>query len=113
LLKTGEAKEASWIMVQTDSSESHLIGTSVEAVGVIIPHDWDDEGRPVVLALSTYTEEMFILDGSTPIDQRLRQLVYRKVRVKGTLHPRPDGNVAIRATDFRPETTVDPPGVAR
>jgi hypothetical protein len=75
----------------------------IEAVGVIVADDWDDQGNPMVFALSTYEEEKYILDCSSPAGRRLRGLVNRKVRVTGRLYCDKNDSVHIRATKFRIE----------
>ena len=75
----------------------------IEAVGVIVADDWDDQGNPKVFALATYQEEKYILDCSSPVGRRLRSLVHRKVRVAGRLYLDENDSIYIRATKFRIE----------
>ena len=83
----------------------HLLSDKalIETVGVIVADDWDDQGNPKVFALSTYEEEKYILDCSSPAGRRLRSLLHRKVRVTGRLYCGKNDRVHIRATKFRIE----------
>ena len=58
--------------------------------GVLLPHDWDEEGRLSKIALLSMDEGEYVLDGKN-IEQEMFQFVHHRVEVNGTLARSPDG----------------------
>jgi len=57
----------------------------ITAIGVIIPVAWDDRGNPTAVAIATYNENEYLIDGANPMGQALQAAIHRKVQVRGTL----------------------------
>ncbi len=59
-------------------------GDEVTITGIIVPVEWDEKGNPVSTAVSTYTEQEYLIDGSNKKGLELQKLFRQKVKVTGT-----------------------------
>ncbi|MFC1515369.1 hypothetical protein ACFL7E_01275 [Thermodesulfobacteriota bacterium] len=66
---------------KTDSSSGSIITES----GIIVPVEWNEQGRPVALALSTYKESEYSIDTTDVTGKALFNFLRRKVKIIGTL----------------------------
>ena len=57
----------------------------IEITGIVIPVEWDKKGNPVRIAISTYTEQEFLIDGQNKQGREVQHLLRHKVRVNGML----------------------------
>ncbi len=64
--------------------------------GIVIPAEWNESGEPVRVALSTYGEEMYIVDSGNEAGKTILQMVHQTVRVEGSVYLMVDGRSAIR-----------------
>ena len=58
---------------------------TITTVGVIIPVEWEESGKPVSFALSSYEEKEYLIDVRTELGKQLSTIEKQKVRVNGTL----------------------------
>lgn len=70
------------------------------AEGILVPADWNESGEPIRIALSTYGEEIYIVDPDNEAGRALQELVHQKVRVAGRVYRLEDGRPALRVTRF-------------
>jgi hypothetical protein len=57
----------------------------ITTVGVIIPVEWEESGKPVSFALSSYEEKEYLIDVRTELGKQLSTIEKQKVRVNGIL----------------------------
>ena len=62
------------------SSDSIIIES-----GIIVPIEWNEQGRPVALALSTYRESEYLVDTTDVTGKARFKFLRRKVKIIGTL----------------------------
>jgi hypothetical protein len=67
--------------------------------GIIMPHNWDETGRTVEIALYTNTEEVYALEYNS-LTAELLNLVQRKVEIRGELSEHPDGKISINVNNY-------------
>ena len=67
--------------------------------GIIMPHNWDQTGRIIEIALYTDTEDVYVVDQSR-LTGELMNLVHRMVEIRGKLSEHPDGNKSIAANKY-------------
>ena len=67
--------------------------------GIIIPNNWDENGRIIGIALYTNTEEIYAVEQSGLI-RDLMNLVRKKVEVKGKISEHPEGKKSIAVHNF-------------
>lgn len=58
---------------------------SHEAVGIIVPVDWDSCGNPNAWAISTYDENLYRIDPATEKGRELGSFLGRKMLLTGLL----------------------------
>ena len=58
---------------------------TITTVGVIIPVEWEENGKPVSFALASYEEKEYLIDVRSELGKQLSTIEKRKVRVNGTL----------------------------
>jgi hypothetical protein len=79
----------------------------IEITGIIMPHNWDENGRIIEIAIYTDTEDVFGVEHNR-LTQELKNLMHRSVEVKGIIRIRPDGNRSIAIQNYTAlEKTVD------
>ena len=65
---------------KNSSGESFFTGS-----GIIVPVEWNDQGRPVTLVLSTYREIEYLIDTTDVTGKALFNFLRRKVKIIGKL----------------------------
>lgn len=58
---------------------------TITTVGVVIPVEWEDNGRPIAFAISSYEEKEYLIDLRTRMGKELAAIEKQKIRVTGTL----------------------------
>ena len=74
-------------------------GQNIVISGIIMPHNWDQSGRIVEIALYTYTEEIYPM-AHNRLTPELIKLLHRSVEIKGKMMEHPDGNKSIAAQRY-------------
>ncbi len=67
--------------MKEDASKIETITT----VGIVIPVDWEENGKPIAYALSSYEEKEYLIDIRTELGKKLSTIEKQKIRVTGTL----------------------------
>lgn len=65
--------------------KTHTENETITTVGVVIPVEWEDNGRPVAFAISSYEEKEYLIDLRTRVGKELAGIEKQKIRVTGTL----------------------------
>jgi hypothetical protein len=71
----------------------------INITGIIMPNNWDENGRVIEIALYTNTEEVYTLEHNS-LTQELISLLQKKVEIKGKIRKHPDGNRSISAHNY-------------
>ena len=73
--------------------------TSAGVTGIIMPHNWSENGKVIEIAIYTNTEEVY---GVSPnrLTRELIKLIHKKVAVKGQIIEHPDGNKSIAVQNY-------------
>ena len=74
-------------------------GQIIVITGIIMPHNWDESGKVIEIALYTNTEEVYTLEHNS-LTQELISLLQKKVEIKGKIRKHPDGNRSISAHNY-------------
>ena len=67
--------------------------------GIIMPNNWDENGKVIEIALYTNTEEVYAVEHNS-LTQELISLLQKKVEIKGKIRKHPDGNRSISAHNY-------------
>jgi hypothetical protein len=71
----------------------------IKIIGIIMPNNWDENGKVIEIALYTNQEEIYALENNT-LTQKLISLLQKKVEIKGQIRKHPDGNRSISVHDY-------------
>jgi hypothetical protein len=71
----------------------------IKIIGIIMPNNWDENGKVIEIALYTNQEEIYALENNT-LTQELISLLQKKVEIKGQIRKHPDGNRSISVHDY-------------
>jgi len=66
----------------------------IKIIGIIMPNNWDENGKVIEIALYTNQEEIYALEDNR-LTQELISLLQKKVEIKGKIKKHPDGNKSI------------------
>lgn len=58
---------------------------SITTIGVVIPVEWDINGKPSAYAFSTYEENEYLIDIRTDLGKEISAIEKQKISVTGTL----------------------------
>jgi hypothetical protein len=75
------------------------ISQKINITGIIMPHNWDEGGRIMEIALYTNTEEVYVVEHNR-ITQELMNLMHNRVEVKGKIMERQDGSKSIAVQNY-------------
>ena len=67
--------------------------------GIIMPNDWDKEGKVIQIAVYTNAEEVYVVEHN-PLGQELLNHINRRVSVSGKKRERLDGNKYITVQKY-------------
>lgn len=71
----------------------------IEITGIIMPHDWSEDGRIMQIAIYTDKEEVYLVEHSR-LEQELIIHINRKVEVKGKKSENLDGKQYIGVQNY-------------
>lgn len=71
----------------------------INITGIIMPNNWDENGKVIEIALYTNTEEVYAVEHNR-LTQELMKLMHNRVEVKGKIRKHPDGNRSISAQNY-------------
>ena len=66
----------------------------IKIIGIIMPNNWDENGKVIEIALYTNQEEIYALEDNS-LTQELISLLQKKVEIRGKIRKHPDGNRSI------------------
>jgi hypothetical protein len=69
-------------MVEKRRRAAKVVGRRITMQGIVIPVEWDHGGKPIKVALSTFTEEEYILEDQKA-GGRLLGLLHDELEVTG------------------------------
>ena len=75
------------------------IYTTADVSGIILPHNWDENGMVSQIAIYTNTEEVFGV-AHNRLTPDLMSLIHKKVEVKGKIRERSDGKKSIAVQNY-------------
>jgi hypothetical protein len=67
--------------------------------GIIMPHDWDENGKVTEIALYTDEEEVYVVEDNR-LAQELIRLLRNKVEIEGNIRKYPGGSQSISAHNY-------------
>ena len=82
------------------TKKASSINKSVSVIGIVVPVDWDENGNPVVIEISSHDEQEFIIDNRNKKGKELEKLIRQKVRVIGDLLDSESNRKKIRIKSF-------------
>jgi hypothetical protein len=71
----------------------------IDFAGIIMPNNWDEDGKIIEIALYTNTEEVYTVEYNNLI-QELMSLLHKNVEVKGKIREHPDGKKSITVHNY-------------
>ena len=71
----------------------------INITGIIMPNNWDENGKVIEIALYTNTEDVYTVENSS-LKQELISLRQKKVEIKGKIRQDPNGNKSISAHSY-------------
>jgi len=71
----------------------------IKIIGIIMPNNWDENGKVIEIALYTNQEEVYAVEDNS-LTQELTSLLQKKVEIKGKIRKHPDGNRSISAHHY-------------
>jgi hypothetical protein len=78
---------------------SNPINTTADVTGIIIPHNWDEVGRIIEIALYTNTEEIYGVEHNS-LTQGLMHFMHKRIVVKGIIKDCPGGAKSIAVQNY-------------
>jgi len=75
-------------------------GQIIVITGIIMPHNWDESGKVIEIALYTNKEEVYVVEHNC-LTQRLMALMYNKAEVKGRVREDQNGGKSIAVQHYR------------
>ncbi|OQX21302.1 MAG: hypothetical protein BWK80_33850 [Desulfobacteraceae bacterium IS3] len=57
----------------------------ITAEGIVVPADWDENGKVIAVAISTYEEDEYIIDSENEKGRELLKIMRRKISVTGMI----------------------------
>ena len=67
--------------------------------GIVIPDQWDANGKVVTVAIHTKNEKVFLVE-HTKIGNELLNLIHKEVEVTGKIRERLDGKTSIGVKSY-------------
>ena len=71
-----------------------------EALGIVVPVEWDSSGNPSAWAISTYDENLYRIDTATPKGRALGSFLGRKIMLSGFLSTAGDGRHSVEVDTY-------------
>lgn len=72
----------------------------ITTTGIIIPVEWDEDGNPTAIAISTYDENEYIIDGGHGPGEDLKRYLRKKMIISGFLDRESPTKHVIKVTYF-------------
>jgi hypothetical protein len=73
---------------------------TIDVTGIIMPHDWGQDGRVVQIAVYTNKEEVYLVEHNR-MGQELLKYINRRVEIRGEKREKLDGKNYIGVKKFQ------------
>lgn len=73
----------------------------ITVTGIVIGSDWDENGNPTVVSISTNDEKELIIDAREKKGRELQKFLRRKMQVTGRIVRTSDDREMIAVSDFK------------
>ena len=80
--------------MRTKGLKSYPEDRSITAMGIVIPVQWDVQGNPIRMALSTVDEHEYIIDRRSRLGREVANLLRKQVKVLGILNEK--GSITVK-----------------
>lgn len=67
--------------------------------GIIMPNNWDENGKIIEIALYTNTEDLYTVERNN-LTQELIKFMHTRVEIKGKIRKHPDGKKSINVQNY-------------
>ena len=67
--------------------------------GIIMPNNWDENGKIIEIALYTNTEDLYTVEQSS-LTQELINFIHTRVKIRGKIRKHPDGKKSIAVQNY-------------
>jgi 5S rRNA maturation endonuclease (ribonuclease M5) len=57
----------------------------ITATGIVVPADWDENGKVIAVAISTHEEEEYLIDDRDKKGKELREMMRQEVEITGVI----------------------------
>jgi hypothetical protein len=71
----------------------------IAATGIIMPNNWDENGKVIEIALYTNTEDLYTVEQNS-LTQELIKFMHKRVEIKGKIRKHPDGKKSIAVQNY-------------
>ena len=75
------------------------IGHKIVISGIILPYNWNDNGRIIDIAIYTNTEEVYVMEHNA-LSRELLRLMQKRVEIRGKIREHPDGKKLLAAQNY-------------
>ena len=76
-----------------------LIEPVADIAGIIMPYNWDEDGKVIQIALYTNKEEIYLIEHNQ-MEKELSNYINNRVAVKGKILRRKHGNQCIAVKNY-------------
>lgn len=76
--------------------------STITVLGIVVPVDWDREGRVLSFAVSTYEEKEFLIDIKSQPGRALVTMPQQKMRITGTIGKGRGNQRILKVVSFEP-----------
>lgn len=80
--------------MRTKEPKSYPKNRSITVIGIIVPVEWDTEGNPTRMALSTDDEHEYVIDRRSKKGNEMAKLLREQVQVEGILNEK--GSIIVK-----------------
>ena len=71
----------------------------IAVTGIIMPNNWDENGRVIEIALYTNTEDLYTVEQNS-LTQELIKFMHTRVEIRGKIRKLPDGKKSIAVQNY-------------
>jgi hypothetical protein len=75
------------------------ISQKIAVTGIIMPNNWDENGKVIEIALYTYTEDLYTVEQNS-LTQELIKFMHTRVEIRGKIRKHPDGKKSIAVQNY-------------
>ncbi len=76
--------------------------STITVLGIVVPVDWDREGRALSFAVSTYEEQEYLIDITSPPGMALTTMPQQKIKITGTIGKGRGNKRILKVVNFEP-----------